>query len=60
MAGLDVTVYFVMTEPPLNAGATHDTFACPLTPLTVAVCDVGTPGITGAIANEYDSDVIPL
>ena len=41
--GLAVTVYPVIAEPPLLAGAVHDTAACPL-PAT-AVTAVGEPGI---------------
>ena len=43
--GLDVTVYPVMADPPLNAGAENATDALPLTPATDALPIVGASGV---------------
>ena len=40
--GEDVTVYWLIAAPPSDAGAVHDTVACPLPP--VAETPVGAPG----------------
>ena len=50
--GEAVTVYDVIAEPPLLAGATHDTVADVL-PAT-AVTDVGAPGTVGALGVTGD------
>ena len=57
--GEDVTVYWVIAAPPFDAGAVHDTVACPL-PL-VADTPVGEPGTpTGVMALEaVDVDPVP-
>lgn len=41
--GLEVTVYPVIVEPPLDAGADQETVACPYP--EVALTLVGAPGI---------------
>ena len=33
LPGEDVTVYWVIAAPPSDAGAVHDTVACPLPPV---------------------------
>ena len=49
-SGVDVTVYPVITEPPLETGAVHDTTTCafPAAPVTL----VGTPGAPVGVAAE--------
>ena len=56
--GLDVTLYAVTAEPPLEAGASHETTTWPLpaTPVTV----VGAPGtVRGVIGEEAEADELP-
>jgi hypothetical protein len=54
--GVEVTVYEVMGLPPLSAGATKDTVACPL-PAT-ATTAVGAPGTVWA-RRSADADMTP-
>jgi hypothetical protein len=57
--GVEVTVYPVIAEPPLNVGATHDTTACRPTLLTVAVAVVGAPGTVYGVT-EAEAAEAPL
>jgi len=57
--GLDVTVYPLIAEPPLDDGATHDTVTAVLaaTPVT----EVGAPGTTGSGVTAADgADAAPV
>ena len=58
--GLDVTVYPVITEPPLSVGAVNETVACPFS--AVAETPVGANGtLSGIIAAEgADASDVPI
>ena len=53
--GFEVTVYAVINEPPLDAGAVHDTSDCPFA-ADVAVTAVATPGTPRGIAPSDTRD----
>ena len=57
-SGDDVTVYPVMFEPPLNAGAVHDTVAWP-DPATAETA-VGGFGFVEGVAEDEASEESPV
>ena len=63
LPGVDVTVYVVIAEPPVETGAVHETEAAPLAwAATVAVGKVGaleTPELT-AVAEAADLGLVPV
>lgn len=58
--GLDVTVYPVIAEPPLEVGAVNSTVAV-VDPVFVAVPIVGASGATeGVTSTEVDAAEVPI
>ena len=59
LPGEDVTVYWLIAAPPSDAGAVHDTVACPLPHVTDT--PVGAPGtVAGTTALDApDAEPVP-
>ena len=61
LPGVEVTLYEVMAEPPLDAGAVHDTTEEALA-FEVAVTPVGAPGAVAGVAvgEGVEAEPVPL
>src|SRR5665213_1333138 len=57
---LEVTVYPVMADPPLEAGAVQDTASAPVVDVAVAVAAVGAPGAVAGTAAADGAEALPV